>query len=317
MAYLVTGGTGFIGSRVVRDLVKADEKVVIYDLFPDETNLKYLLSEEERAGINIVRADLTDLPCIIHTAEENNVEKIIHLAAILPDACATNPLLGLKVVSEGTINILETARILGLKKVVWPSSVAIFGPPQKYAKEYLPNDSLYGPFGVYGACKALNETIAAHYFDQFDVDVTAIRYSAVYGFARRTPGVWTRVCQELMENPALGKPSRVPFGDDVPDWLYVDDAARATLMAANTPRTKSRAYNISGELRSMKEVAEYVRKLLPDADITLRPGILGLHWKYDATAIREELGFQPQWTAEQGTREIINFTRHQHGLPPV
>ncbi len=317
MAYLVTGGTGFIGSRVVRDLVKANEKVVIYDLFPDETNLKHLLSEEERARIKIVRADLTDLTCIIHTCEENDIEKIIHLGAILGGASSANPLLALKVISEGTINVLETARILRLKKVVWSSSITVFGPPQKYAEEYLPNDALYGPSTIYGSCKALNETIAAHYFKHFDVDVTAIRYSAVYGFARHTPGPWTKVCQELLEKPAVGKPGRVRYGDDVPDWLYVDDAARVTLMAANTPRTKTRAYNISGELRSMKEVAECVRKLLPGADISLLPGIFGTPWKCDTTAIREELGFQPQWTVEQGIRVIINFTRQQYGLPPV
>ena len=111
MAYLVTGGTGLIGSRIVRDLVKEGEQVVAYDLFPEGTFLNQLLSEEERTRVKVVRGDLTDLPNIIHAVQDNNVERIIHMASLLTEAAEANPPLALKVVSEGTINIFEAARI--------------------------------------------------------------------------------------------------------------------------------------------------------------------------------------------------------------
>jgi UDP-glucose 4-epimerase len=314
---MVTGGAGFIGSHIVRDLVKEGERVVIYDLYPEGSFLRHLLSESEMAGITIVKADVTDLAHLIHTAEENKVEKVIHMAALLPDASSVNPPLALKIISGGTLNVFEMARILRMKKVVWASTISVFGPPEKYAEEYVPNDALYGPFGVYGACKALNESMTVHYADQFGVDITAIRYSAVFGSGRRTLSNWTVFCRELIENPAVGKSGRVPYGDDSPDWLYVDDAARATLLAAKVPRTKTRVFNISGELRSVKEVAKYVRGLIPNADITLLPGCLGVHWKYETTPIRKELGFEPEWTVEQGVREMVNFKRQEQGLSLV
>lgn len=314
MAYLVTGGFGLIGTRIVRDLVRQGEQVVIYDVLSDGPALHQLLSEEERAKIKFARGDMTDLPLIMRTVKDNNVDRIIHMASILNEAADANPLLALKVICEGTLNIFETARILGLKKVVWASTVGVFGPPEKYSVEYLPNNALHSPWGVYGACKSLNENLAVHYFNRWGVDNTALRYTRVYGTGR--PG-GKAVVTELMENPAIGKPGRVPLGDDVPDWLYVDDAARATVLAARVPKTKTRAYNVGGEIRSIKEVAEYVRKLLPGADITLLPGTTGMSWKYESTVIEEELGFRPEWHVERGVREIINETRRQHGLPPV
>ena len=238
------------------------------------------------------------------------------MASLLTEAAEANPPLALKVVSEGTINIFEAARILGLKKVVWASSCTVFGSPEKYADEYIPNDALQCPWGFYGACKALNENFAAKYFDQFGVDITAIRYGLVYG-PGRYGGASFIVTRELIEKPAVGEPGRVPFGDDVPNWLYVNDAARATVIASKVARTKRRAYNISSDTRSIKEVADYVRELVPGADITLLPGVVGMHWKYDDTPIREELGFSPQWPMEKAVKDMINATRQQCGLPPV
>jgi UDP-glucose 4-epimerase len=316
MAYLVTGGTGLIGSRIVRDLLKDGEEVVVYDLFPEGAFLEQLLTDKERGRVKIVRGDMIDLAHLIHTVKENSVENIIHMAGLLGESTNANPPLALKVNTEGTINIFETARILGLRKVIWASSIAVFGPPGKYTEEYVPNDALYCPLGIYGACKALNETIAVHYFEQYGLDISAIRYSVVYG-PGRFGGSSFIVTRELIEKPAVGKPGKVPYGDATFNWLYVDDAARATVLAAKAVRTKARAFNISGDICSVKEVADYIRKLLPEADITLLPGDSPLHWKYETTPIKEELRFRPRWSIKEAIREMINVTRRQHGLSRV
>ena len=318
MNYLVTGGTGLIGSRIVRDLVKEGEQVVAYDLFPEGSFLHHLLSEEEKTRVKIVRGDVTDLPNLIHTAQENNVEKIFHMASLLGEASYANPPLTLKVMAEGTNNVFETARLLEVKKVVWASSVAVFGSQEMYAEEYIPNDAPHYPasWGLYAACKSLNENMSICYRDRFGLDISAIRYTLMYG-PGRYGGASYVVSRELIEKPAVGKPGKVPYGDDVPNWLYVDDAARATVLAAKVARTNTMAFNISGDIRSTSEVADYVRKLLPEADITLRPGILGLCWKVDATPIKEELGFSSEWPMERAVKDMINVTRQQHGLPPV
>ena len=81
MAYLVTGGTGLIGSRIVRDILREGESAVAYDLYPESTFLEQLLSDKEKEQVKIIRGDVTDLPYLLHTVKENNIDTIIHLAS--------------------------------------------------------------------------------------------------------------------------------------------------------------------------------------------------------------------------------------------
>ncbi len=318
MSFLVTGGTGLIGSRVIRDLVREGEQVVAYDWFPERDSLERLLGEEEiRSRVKIVQGDVTDLSNLLRTIQENNVEKIIHEAALLTPEVKVNPSLAVRVNIEGTINVFEAARILGLKKVVWASTISVFGPAEKHPEEYIPNDAPHYPRSVYVATKSFNEVAATHYFNEYGVDITGIRYSFTYGVGHRR-GTNTRIIQQVIYDPALGKPSRVENADSTMGWIYVDDSARATVLASKVPNTKTRAYTIHGDTRSVREVADYVRQLLPGADITLLPGAnIGETFKCDTRLVEEEIGYHPQWSLQQGIKETINLIRQEHSLPPV
>lgn len=316
MSYLVTGGTGFIGSRIVRELVREGQQVVAYDLFPSESLLSQLLTEKERAGVKIIRGDVNDLPCLLHTIKDNKVDVVIHMAYFLTGASNANPSLATKVNCDGTINVFEAARILDLKKVVWASSIAVYGPQEKYPEESIPNDAPHYPFGVYGACKSFDERIAAYYSEQYGLDTAALRYPIVFALGLSS-AVTAPLVREMIENPAAGKPGKVPFGEITLNWIYVDDVARATVLLAKSPRTKTRVFNMSGDVRSVSEAAEYVRKLLPKADITLLPGRVPLSYRYDTTRLEEEVGFKIEWTMERGVKELINVVRREHGLPTV
>lgn len=316
MAYMVTGGTGLIGSRIVRDLAKDGEQVVVYDLYPDTRMLDYLLNKEDKARVSIVRGDVTDLPLLMHTVRENKVDRIIHLASLLGPAADANPPLGLKVISEGTVNVFETARIMELKKVVWVSSTSLFGSRERYGNKPIPNDAPHFPMGVYGACKDLDENLAAYYYTTYGIDINSIRYTMVYGAGQERGGS-AAVIRELVLKPAVGEPGRVPGGDDTVNFLYVEDAARITVLAARAVRTKTRSYNTSGDIRTIREVADYVRKLIPGADITLLPGVMGVAWEFDTSCAERELGFKSQWNIERGVKDAINITRRQCGLPEV
>jgi nucleoside-diphosphate-sugar epimerase len=318
MTYLVTGGTGLIGSRIARDLVREGEQVVVYDWFPARSSLERLMSEEEIGSmVKIVQGDVIDVPHLFRTIKENDVEKIIHTASLLALESNANPLSAVKVNCEGTICVFEAARILGLKKVVWASSNACFGPQEKYPEEYIPNDAPHYPQNVYAATKSFNEVVAAYYFDQYGVDITGIRYMHVYGIGQQR-GVFAAIVRELILNPALGKPGRVPHGDAIIGWSYVDDPARATVMVSKVPKTKTRSYSIMGDAHSVKEAADYVRKILPDVDITVLPGTFtGDPVKFDTRLIEEEIGYRPQWSMKRGIKETINMVRKENGLPPI
>lgn len=83
-------------------------------------------------------------------------------------------------------------------------------------------------------------------------------------------------------------------------------------MASKTPRTKTRSYNIGGEFCPIAVAVEYVRKLVPGADITLLPGHTGFTGKFEITKIREDIGYYPQWSLEQGIEQVINAVRKLH-----
>ena len=316
MTYLITGGTGTIGSYTVRNLVKGGERVVIYDLFPEVSLLEALLTDEERSSIKIIRGDVTDLTSLLHAVQDNKADIVIHLAAIMGLPANANPSMATRINCEGTVNVFETARILGLKKVVWASSTTVFGPHEKYPDGRITNDAPHHPLGIYGASKSYAETVANLYFEEFNVDSSAIRYAFVYGPGQRT-GRQVDILRELVEKPALGKPGRVPFSEDTMNWFYVDDAARVTVLVTKTPKTKTRAYNVSGDIHSVKEATDYVKKLLPGADISLLPGRIGISSNFDAAVIEQELGFRPEWPLEKALEYMINSVRRQHGLPSV
>ncbi|MCJ7604853.1 MAG: NAD(P)-dependent oxidoreductase [Dehalococcoidales bacterium] len=323
MTYLVTGGTGFIGSRIVRDLVRQGEDVVIYDWAPATDGLERLLDKQEiEQHVKLVAGDVTDFPFLVRTLKDNNVESVVHLAALMYLDVNANPLRGIRVNCEGTVNVFEAARLLGLKKVVWESSGSVFGPPEKYAEEYIPNDAPHYPQNLYGAAKSFDENAAAYYTDRYRVDITALRLVMVYGAGQKR-GRNARIIRELVANPAIGIPGNVPAAaDNLLGWMYVDDAARATVMACQVANPPTRAYSVRGDICTIGEIAEYVKRLAPGADITLLPPEKSgastiMTCKYDMTPFETEIGYRPQWTIRDGLRETMNIVRTENGLPPL
>lgn len=316
MSYLVTGGAGFIGSYVVRDLVREGERVVIYDVAPRTEWIQELLGELQ-GEVEIIQGDVLDLPLLLHVIKSHKIQKIVHMASLLAAASEANPPQALKVNCEGTSNVFEAARALELAKVVWASSVAVFGPAEMYEPEYISDDAPHYPWGVYGATKSFNERMAECYFSYWGVDVVGVRFPLIYGAGQRA-GVAATVTEELMVKPALGKAGEVPYGDDVLNWLYVEDASRAIVLASKTPKTKRRAFNTSGDLRSMKEASGYVKEIIPQAELRLLPGTMGgPTMKCQSEAIKQEVGFQAKWSLRQGVREVITAVQRRHDLPSL
>ena len=315
MAYLITGGMGCIGSYVIRDLLNAGEKLIVYDSIHDLTIPKLVLTPEQLERFTFVQGDITDLPHVLRTVKEHNIDRIIHLASWQVPACNANPPHALRVVCDGTINMFEAARIFNLKRVVWASTVAVFGTPEDYNHQRIENDAPHFPKFIYGACKSLNERYASYYFDNYNVDIIGLRFTAVYGVGR-TRGM-SSFSTKMIEDVALGRQSVVPFGDDTVDWQYVEDVSRSIAMACTCPTTKTRAFNVKGGIRPVREGAAYLKRLVPDAEITLEPGVFGISWDYDATPIAEEIGFTSTYTMEQGILKTFNRFRELAGLPAV
>ncbi|MFC1897656.1 NAD-dependent epimerase/dehydratase family protein [Chloroflexota bacterium] len=308
MTYLITGGTGLIGTHVIQLLVQDGARVVIYDINPARNRMiDSLLERQGGNNIEIIRGDILDLAYLIHIVQEYKVNRIIHLAA-LQEVYAGNPLIAITQINcIGTINILETARILGMEKVVWMSSQTVFSQGQKN----ITDDTLHDPRSIYAATKSFSEQVAKYYFSEYGVDNIGIRPGTVYGAELSTlarGGSWS-MTKELMVNPALGKPGEITSGRSV-DWMYVEDVARAIVMASKAKTTKSRIFNVTGDFRTMDEAINHVKKLIPDAELTVTPRPNIPSEKRDSSGAKREIGFEFQWTMEQGIEKTIKDVRN-------
>jgi nucleoside-diphosphate-sugar epimerase len=323
MSILVTGGTGFIGSRVVRDLVKLGHEVVVFDWTPEPIMLERMIPKEElSAKVKTVHGDVTNFAHLISVIKQNNCHTIIHCAALLLHDVNANPLLAVKVNCEGTVATFEAARLLGLKKVVWISSGSVFGPPEAYSEEYIPNDAPHYPQNLYGGTKSLDEQFANFYVERYNLDIVAIRLVLVYG-AWQSRGRTAAIIREMVANPALGKAGKIPAArDNILGWTYVDDAARAIVLATQSQRTKTRSFSVRGNIHTIGEIVDYVKSLLPQADtktldLEKSKSNLIMTCKYDMSRIEEELGFHLQWSMPDGIKSTINMIRKEKGLPTV
>ncbi|OGP87867.1 MAG: hypothetical protein A2157_10700 [Deltaproteobacteria bacterium RBG_16_47_11] len=303
MSILVAGGSGFIGSHLVRKLIGMGERVVIFDQF---ANIEAI--DDIRDKVKVVQGDATNIVDILHAVEENEVRDIYDLVGLLVNVSQEKPLLALKVNVESTLNFLEASRILKLGKVIFTSSVAVYDP-----KEQPPvaEGAPLRPTSVYGATKVLSEFYGMHYNKLFGVDFRALRFTTIYGLGKY--GGATGACSVLIENSALGRPTKVEVADAVTDWLYIKDAVNSLVLARKVDSLKERVYNIGGSTHAVYQVADMVRKFVPDANIELEAKKV-FPWppSYDCTRAQLELGYKPLFDIENGIRDFIDEARKRH-----
>lgn len=313
LSVLITGGTGFIGAYVARQLLRVGEQVVTLDNIPSNV-IHNVLTPEEISEVRFVTGDVSSLRDVGHAIQGNGVDRVIHLASLLHPASNENPPLAVQVNVQGQTTVLEAARLFGLKKVVWASSVVVFGGRDAHAQLPPRNDAPHHPINLYGATKSFDEFLTNHYIQEWSVDALGLRFTVVYG-PGRVRGASSFV-NELVK-PALGQPAIVPFGDDVVDWQYVEDIADLLVKAVFLPKLKTAAFNTRFDTRSIRAAGAYIEELIPSARITYQPGEFGIAWELDDTVLQEEIGFEPRFSMEQGLRGVIEHARREAGLPSL
>ena len=317
---LVTGGTGFIGSYVAKDLVNAGHDVVAYDRSTDDRILSKL-GVADRVAIR--RGDVSEATDVVNAIAETGASHVVHLAALLTNAAESNPRAALSVNVEGTSNVFEAARTLDdqVERVAWASSAAIYAPPHNYddgGDWWVIEDDLVYPDTLYGATKGYNEHQARVYNEEYGVDHVAIRPTVAYGPYRETGG--SAFLADIVEKPALGESFAVEYGDQEIDWQHVEDIARAFRLAAFTPEAdlSQRVYNVRGELASIREAADTVRGIVPDAEIEVSDeGELPWTQRLDMTAFQADTGYEVRYDLETGFRKYIDVLREEAGLDPL
>lgn len=312
MNYLITGGTGFIGSYVIRHLVARGDRVTAYDIAPNTAFLEQVAGKAAMGAVTAVRGDILDLAHLARTARQQGAEVLIHLAYLLGRDTEFNPTLAVRVNCEGTNNAFETACLSGIKRVVWASSIAVFGPRSVGTSGVVANDAPYHPLNIYGACKALNELVAKRYARSYGLEPIGLRFPLVYG-----PGAvrgWAGFLPRMVEDLVLGTTARAPRGDIAANWCFVDDIARGIVLAGSAPPARTPAFTLSGEVRTVGEAVDMIRGYFPGGRVETDeryPG-LELPGHLEGEPARSHLGWQPRYSLEEGVRETVEFYRRAH-----
>jgi nucleoside-diphosphate-sugar epimerase len=177
--YFMTGALGCIGAWVVKALVERGDVPVVFDRSDDTRRLRLLLDEASLGRVRFLRGDVTDAPAVRTALAESRAQRVIHLAGLQVPTCKADPALGAMVNVVGTINVFEAARALGLPRVVYASSAAVFG----LADEAVDETVSPSPLTHYGVFKQANEGNARVYSPTTACRRLACGHS-VYGVGR-------------------------------------------------------------------------------------------------------------------------------------
>ena len=312
---LITGGAGLIGSHIADQLaVRELEEIIILDDF-SRGRRENLEQAANRSNLCIVDGDIRDRALVRELME--GVDIVFHQAAIRITQCAEDPRLALEVLADGTFNVLEAAVSERVKKVVAASSASVYGLAEQFPTPETHHG--YDNRTIYGAAKLFNEGLLRSFHDMHGLDYVALRYFNVYGPRMDTYGAYTEVLIRWMECLNDGKPCLIlGDGSQTMDFVFVEDIARANILAAVQPVTDE-VFNIaSGTETSLSDLAAALGRVMGVA----LPPVYGPARKVNPVSRRlaqtrkaeRLLGFEAQVSLEQGLRRLVRWWAQERSV---
>jgi len=265
MTYLVTGGAGFIGSHVVSTLCKKGAFVRVLDDFSTGKlgNLEAQAASARQGHLEIIEADLRDAAKV--AAAVRGVEVIFHEAAFVSvPGSMEEPRECFDVNCAGTLELLEAARMAGVRRVVLASSAAVYGDSQELP---LAEQSALRPLSPYAASKLVDEIYAGLYTQALGLEVCALRYFNVFG-PRQRPDTQYAAAVPIFIRQLLKKEPPTIFGDggQTRDLIFVGDVVRANLLAAEHPAAAGQVFNVcTGRKTRILDLVDALYQLIPGA----------------------------------------------------
>jgi dTDP-glucose 4,6-dehydratase len=306
---LVTGGAGFIGSNYVRLLIaEGDDRVVNLDLLTYAGNLENLAGLEDHPRYRFVKGDIGDQGAVAGLLAEERIDAVVNFAAESHvDRSIDAPFEFLDTNARGTLVLLQAARVQGVARFVQVSTDEVYGSLAPDADAFTETSPI-APNSPYAASKAAADFLCRAYHHTFGLPVVITRCSNNYG-----PYQFPEKLIPLMLANALEDKPLPVYGDgqNVRDWLYVEDHCRAIdlVLRRGTP---GEVYNIGG--RNEWRNLDLVRQLLatlgkPESLITFVPDRLGHDRRYamDASRIERELGWTPAHDFPRGLRRTVDW----------
>lgn len=297
--YFITGAQGCIGSWVVKALIERGDTPVVFDRSDDSRRLSAIMSEEDLAQVRFVTGDITDGASVLSALDESGAANVIHLAGLQVPTCKADPVTGALVNVAGTLNVFEAARQLGLKRVVYASSAAVYGMNDDDVA--LDETAQCEPTTHYGVFKRANEGNARVYFLDHGINSVGLRPLTVYGVNRDT-GL-TSDPTKAMKSAVLGRPFHIRFGGAT-DFQYVADTAAAFIACADSTLEGAHVFNLHGETVTVDRIANFINSSAGEL-ITFGGPPIPIAAAMDDSAIRNAIGSLPATSLEVGMRETM------------
>lgn len=301
---LITGGLGFLGVALARYLVEQGKEVLLTRR--RTSRIPVFLAGYLNEKVRVVDCDILDFPNLIAVLKKYRVQSVIHAAGVTQAAASLYQ--GFKVNLEGTIGVLEAARLMDIKRVSFTSSITVyFG----IRSEIPYNETMAIPLD--GKHYITNNKIAAEvlgnlYAGQYGLELITSRISMAYGPYSAS----TITPLELMVEGAA-KEKKVVLDrvhpEGMMDYIYIDDCARAIGMLHLAKKPRYTVYNVaSGKSHTYREVAGMIKKLIPDCHIELK-GERAPRYPVSVNIdrIQEEFGFKTEYDLEHGIQEYIDW----------
>jgi UDP-glucose 4-epimerase len=287
MKFLITGGAGFIGSHIAEELIKSKKgEVVVFD------NLSMGKKENIPKGCRFIKGDIRNEAAIIKAMK--GIDVIFHDAAFV-SIRASFDMLKHEVDNNvyGTLNVLEAAVKNKVKKLVFASSMAVYGEPKILPVE---EDSQLKPISPYGFSKLRGELYCKIFQDKFGIDTTVLRYFNTFGI-RQTPSDYVGVTTTFINQALSGKPLTI-FGDgkQTRDFVWVKDIARANVLAAFSKKSRGEILNIaSGQEISINNIADSINKYVGNGRVYVsKPGGEISRIRANIAKAKKVLGYKPE-----------------------
>lgn len=298
--YFITGAQGCIGSWIVKALIERGDQTVVFDRSDDSRRLNAIMSEKDLAKVRFITGDITDGASVLAALAESEAAKVIHLAGLQVPTCRVEPVAGALVNVVGTLNVFEAARKLGLKRVVYASSAAVYGMHDDDIA--LDETAACEPTTHYGVFKRANEGNARIYFLDHGINSVGLRPLTVYGVNRDT-GL-TSDPTKAMKAAVLGRPFHIRFGGAT-DFQYVADTAAAFIACADRAPDGAHVFNLHGETVSVDRIASFINSTVDDNLISFGGPPIPIAAAMDDSAINRVIGSLPSTPLEAGVRQTI------------
>lgn len=319
-AWFVTGAAGCIGAWVVRELLARGAEPVAFDLRRDERRLAQVLDQPgDLARVRWIEGDVTDPAAVRGALERSGARRVVHLAGLQVPFCAADPVQGARVNVVGTLAVFEAARALGISRLAYASSAAIYGrDPDEHDDGEAQESAVPTPRTHYGVFKLANEGNARVHYEAHGLSSVGLRPLTVYGVAR-DQGL-TSGPTKAVKAAVVGRPYAVQFTGTT-DFLFAEDAARAFIAAAERGPDGAHVWNVHGEAATVESFLTLLGEALPESRrlVSCQGRPLAIAGRLDGDALDRGLpGLTRTALADGIARTAATFSRlHAAGHLPL